>query len=402
MDVFMDALINILAILGIIIATFFIVFFLGDLLLSVIDPKKEVVKDRTVKGTTLTYEEIEIREKRLREERIKFEEEMKQVEVVQKQVEIAPKAVEYVPLSVVEETKVDYWKAAEEEKQLNNKEVKEKSAEEELREQRLKAIEERRLALMKELEEDEEDEEEAEEEESTVDFDDLDFGAEEVEEIEEVEEKVAPVVIVNNGESDRLREELESLRREINAERARNEMLSRQAQQARAEADDARTRPANVVEKVVEVFKGPMLSREEYEVMLVTYNNRLELIKRQLKKIDKEYLPLARVWRTFARDESKLNRKEALVAKQKTVLYGVNNYADIDEEKAKKLAEDLDLLDGLKLSVAHCKEVMDKNKDKFPVLENTHNVLKQTIDNIKEDIVRVELAIRKITEDENN
>ena len=363
MDVFMDALINIVSIIGIIVAGALILFFLADLLISVYDPSKEEKKEKKVMTTTLSYEEIELRERALKEERARFEEEKNQVKVT----------------PYVEEKKeevVNYWKAAEEEKQL----APEEDQEEEYRKQRLLAIEERRKALMKELEEDEEEEEETEE---AVDLDDLDFGEEET----EVVEKVVERIVVDDravAENEALKEEMERLRREIAAERARSERLAEEA-----------SRP----ERIVEVVKGPMLSREEYEKMLLTYNNRLELIKKQLKKVDKEYLPLARVWRTHERDESRLNRKEAQVAKQKVVLYGVNNYADIDEEKAKKLAEDLDLLDGLKLSVAHCREVMEKNKDKFPVLESTHNILKQTIDNIKNDITQVEVAIQRIEED---
>ena len=40
--------------------------------------------------------------------------------------------------------------------------------------------------------------------------------------------------------------------------------------------------------------------------------------------------------RNYEKDKVKLRRKEALVAKQKVVLYGVNNYVDLDKEKAQK------------------------------------------------------------------
>ena len=87
--------------------------------------------------------------------------------------------------------------------------------------------------------------------------------------------------------------------------------------------------------------------------------------------------------------------KEAIVAKQKVVLYGVNNYVDIDEEKAKKLAEDLDLLDGLRVSVQHCEEVMAQNAERLPILETTYNILTENNKNLKADIEDVE---RKIAE----
>ena len=75
------------------------------------------------------------------------------------------------------------------------------------------------------------------------------------------------------------------------------------------------------------------------------------------------------------------------------MLYGVNNYADIDEEKAKKLAEDLDLLDGLKLSVQHCQEVMSKNEERYPLLEKIFNLLSSQNAEIKDEIKKLQDAI---------
>ena len=91
-----------------------------------------------------------------------------------------------------------------------------------------------------------------------------------------------------------------------------------------------------------------------------------------------------------------MRRKEALVAKQKVVLYGVNNYADIDNEKAQKLAEDLDLLDGLKLSVQHCQEVMDKNQERYPLLEQIFTLLSSQNEIIKDDIKKLQDAIAQL------
>ena len=100
-------------------------------------------------------------------------------------------------------------------------------------------------------------------------------------------------------------------------------------------------------------------------------------------------------------DEKKLRRKEALVAKQKVVLYGVNNYADIDEEKAKKLAEDLDLLDGLKLSVQHCEEVMAKNAERYPLLKRMYEVLKRQNTELKDEIKSLRAEIEEREAEEN-
>ena len=102
---------------------------------------------------------------------------------------------------------------------------------------------------------------------------------------------------------------------------------------------------------------------------------------------------------TLENDKKKLRRKEAIVAKQKVVLYGVNNYVDIDEEKAKKLSEELDLLEGLRLSVQHCEEVMQKNKDRFPILERTNKFLIKSNVELKEDILNLEKQIEELEDD---
>ena len=127
-----------------------------------------------------------------------------------------------------------------------------------------------------------------------------------------------------------------------------------------------------------------------------TLTQRLKANDKDLKAVKKEYLPLARVKKSLENDKKKLRRKEALVAKQKVVLYGVNNYGDIDEEKAKKLAEDLDLLDGLKVSVAHCEDVMKQNQERLPILENTYNILVENSNNLKSDIEETKAKIEEL------
>ncbi|MBQ7884787.1 MAG: hypothetical protein IJ318_01670 [Clostridia bacterium] len=141
---------------------------------------------------------------------------------------------------------------------------------------------------------------------------------------------------------------------------------------------------------------GATLSLEEYEARLETLKDRLKVNDKELRAVKKEYLPLAKIKKSWEKDRVKLRRKEALVAKQKVVLYGVNNYVDIDEEKAKKLAEDLDLLDGLRLSVQHCEEVMKANEERFPILENSYNILLATNENIKADIEECNARIAEL------
>lgn len=141
---------------------------------------------------------------------------------------------------------------------------------------------------------------------------------------------------------------------------------------------------------------GAMLTLEEYEARLETLKDRLKVNDKELRAVKKEYLPLAKIKKSLEKDKIKLRRKESLVAKQKVVLYGVNNYVDIDEEKAKKLEEDLDLLDGLRLSVQHCEEVMKANEERFPILENSFNILTSTNENIKADIEECNARIAEL------
>ncbi|MDD4409020.1 MAG: hypothetical protein PHC47_04175, partial [Clostridia bacterium] len=123
---------------------------------------------------------------------------------------------------------------------------------------------------------------------------------------------------------------------------------------------------------------------------------RLKINEKELRANKKEFLPLQRVRKTLDKDKKKLRRREALVAKQKVVLYGVNNIADIDEEKAKKLSQDLDLLDGLKISVQHCEEVIEANKERYPILETTYRILTSVSRDLKDDISECEENIKII------
>ena len=154
---------------------------------------------------------------------------------------------------------------------------------------------------------------------------------------------------------------------------------------------------AKLLEKVQPAEPAvPVLTLDDLKERLADAQERLKLNEKDLKLCKKDYIPLNKVWRTHENDEKKLRRKEALVAKQKVVLYGVNNYADIDEEKAKKLAEDLDLLDGLKLSVQHCEEVMAKNEERYPLLKRMYELLTSQHDRLKEEVATLEAQIARI------
>ena len=146
-------------------------------------------------------------------------------------------------------------------------------------------------------------------------------------------------------------------------------------------------------------------TEEAYLERLAILEERLKSAKKDLKINNKELNPLEKVKRTLERDKLKLRRKYAIVAKKKVALYGVNNYVDIDKDKAEKLAQELELLEGLKLSVGHCEEVMNANVDRYPILVHTDKILRENIANIESDIesLNKELAaLREKNGSENN
>lgn len=216
---------------------------------------------------------------------------------------------------------------------------------------------------------------------------------------EEVEE--TPIVEENNDEA------LEEERKSLIAEKEKYEAMVREleaAKKALAEQAEQKEEP-KVVEKIVEVpaqTNAAALTLDELKERLANAEERLKATEKEFKQCKKEYIPLRRVWDAHDKDEKKLRRKEALVAKQKVLLYGVNNYAEIDQEKATKLAEDLDLLDGLKLSVQHCEEVMKKNEERYPLLEKMYNVLKVRNDELKKDIAVYREEIERLESEQTN
>ena len=84
--------------------------------------------------------------------------------------------------------------------------------------------------------------------------------------------------------------------------------------------------------------------------------------------------------------------------------YEVSQNGELKEEhqeKAQKLAEDLDLLDGLKLSVQHCEEVMAKNAERYPLLKRMYEVLKRQNTELKDEIKSLRAEIEEREAEEN-
>ena len=205
----------------------------------------------------------------------------------------------------------------------------------------------------------------------------------------------------------RLNEEIKFLKQELFAQKLEYERLKKEA-----ELNDNKLKTElSELEKLYEqseqqeIKSAPLLTIEEYKSRIEVLKSRLKANEKELKANKKEFIPLRRVRKNLDNDKKKLRRREALVAKQKVMLYGVNNIAEIDEEKAKKLAQDLDLLDGLKISVQHCEEVMETNKERYPILETTYRILTTVSQDLKDDIAECEANIKKlkgINDDDND
>lgn len=243
------------------------------------------------------------------------------------------------------------------------------------------------------------------EEEIDSDFEDEDEDLEEtVQEVEEEKAEAEEIVESTeeqnqeliNSEINKLNEIIKELNAKIEAEQAKNAEIEEKAKQDIENIKKEYEEKANA-----EVDEMPLESLETLEEKLADLIEREKQNDKDLKANKKEYIPLARIERTLENDQNKLRRREAIVAKKKIVLFGVNNYV-VDEEKEKKLKEDLDLLEGLRMSVNHCEEVMEANKDRYPVLKRTNEILTRNAEQIENDIKEVEAKIAKIKEAQGN
>ena len=89
------------------------------------------------------------------------------------------------------------------------------------------------------------------------------------------------------------------------------------------------------------------------------------------------------------------NSEEYIAVKNK-LIYGENHEDLTATEKAEKLANELELYEGLRLSVSHCEEVINANKDRYPILERTNQILEDQIAHIEADIASTQATLNKI------
>lgn len=371
-------ILNIVIILGVVIASSLIVYFLCEVIVFIVkknkDSENNILKlDNTKANTKDTAyakgERFLISEYKLDD--------------------VEEKNNEQEDVVLIDENKFE--EVDEEKAEVEKNEVEGPSEEERQNEERRAYLEARRQELIRRMQEKTETpEEQTEEIEEKADEEEL------------VEEKTEEEKTENheNVETINLEEEREAL----NAEKEKYELMVKELEEAKkALAEQTQIVQVPVVEKVVEtvVEPGAQFTLDELKEKLAVAEERLKATEKEFKQCKKEYIPLRKVWNTHEKDEKKLRRKEALVAKQKVLLYGVNNYADIDKEKAQKLSEELDHLDGLKLSVQHCEEVMKKNKERYPLLEKMYEVLNLRNEELRSDIEKYKQEIAKLEEEQN-
>lgn len=377
-----SVIITVVVVLGIIVAGGFLLYFMGDLFMSLAHKKKddEAISNKQAKETEELKQRIEALENK---------------DELKKDPEVAT--------ILYNGAVVEAYNPEEETQEENNEETEENEENETTEEQETEEP-------VEETEEEAEEEEESEEDDDTSNFIKqrraelmerlarMQSEQEETEEEEETEEDV--VDLSSEEEAEEPAEETEEETTEEHTEENAEEETEEVEEDIVREDDSAVT----TYEEAKDSTEGlaSTMSLEELESKLAEEQEKLKANEKELRQVKKEFIPLRRVKKTLESDEKKLRRKEALVAKQKVVLYGVNNYADIDEEKAKKLAEDLDLLDGLKLSVQHCEEVMEKNQERYPLLEKIFNLLSSQNTEIKEDIKKLQDAIAQLKDSDDN
>lgn len=431
------AVLNVLAVVGLVIAGAFIIVFLSDLIISVVDHKNGIFfkrKDNGVSNVKTLDMQDDLQEKPVEEDKkvkeeksqsnvnmeLAEEERLALQELNKKQQEenedlkqrIAVLEAKQAELNQVEESKPQSKELTDEElDKMYNDLLAEINAENENNDDDefdLEKLLSEDEEVEEPVEEVEEPAEEVEEPEPVVEEEKVDENAERLAELQRQIEELQNQLNSQNQEKQDVEKMLEeeqdaknALAKQLEEEQDAKNALAKQLE----EEQDAKSALEKQLEEKPEVIEVPTIvevptavegvNLDTMEGLLAqkeALENRLKDASKQLSANKKEYVPLARIKKTLEKDEAKLRRREAIVAKKKIMLFGVTNYV-VDPEKERELSEELDQLEALRLSVQHCEEVMDENKDRYPLLENTNKILVQTVAHIKADIEAVDQKI---------
>ena len=330
-------------------------------------------------------------EQKLLEEKNKPEEEKKEEVEVNDNFTFINKVSPEVEKQIDEEEKVEPKPEENEEKQekeedefdfLDDEDEDDKSIEE-----ILQAIKERNMKARNKYLEEQEIEPDFEDDEEINTVEELEDEKQDLEKAVENVENQEPV----QDEIALLKAQIEELNKKVEEEQNKNKDLEEKAKQ------DVENLKKELENKPVENEEYSQEDLEVLEAKLAELQERQKQNDKDLKINKKEYLPLARIERSLESDKEKLRRREAIVAKKKMVIFGVNNY-EHDEEKEQKLREEIDMLEGLRMSVEHCQNVMDEAKDRYPILKKSNEILTRNAEQIASDIAEVEAKIAKAKE----
>ena len=330
-------------------------------------------------------------EQKLLEEKNKPEEEKKEEVEVNDNFTFINKVSPEVEKQIDEEEKVEPKPEENEEKQekeedefdfLDDEDEDDKSIEE-----ILQAIKERNMKARNKYLEEQEIEPDFEDDEEINTVEELEDEKQDLEKAVENVENQEPV----QDEIALLKAQIEELNKKVEEEQNKNKDLEEKAKQ------DVENLKKELENKPVENEEYSQEDLEVLEAKLAELQERQKQNDKYLKINKKEYLPLARIERSLESDKEKLRRREAIVAKKKMVIFGVNNY-EHDEEKEQKLREEIDMLEGLRMSVEHCQNVMDEAKDRYPILKKSNEILTRNAEQIASDIAEVEAKIAKAKE----
>lgn len=205
-------------------------------------------------------------------------------------------------------------------------------------------------------------------------------------------------------ELEELKEHKKSLDKERNELlKYKNEALNRESELERiAEEKEAlAAEKAELQRQIVElknktfeppVDSKPYYSKDYYLKRLDSLQSELKEVEKELKANRREFVPLERIKKSYDRDQEKLRRKEAIVAKQKVSIYGIKA-SNVDPKRKEKLDEDVKQLNQLKESVFQCDQVLKQNKDRYPVLEKANRLLTKTYNRLVAEIESVKAAL---------
>ncbi len=225
--------------------------------------------------------------------------------------------------------------------------------------------------------------------EDTTDNDNQENSEELEEEPEEVEEESSEEAEKVEEENKEETEEENSNSEELEKANKEIEDLKAQLLEMNKKLEEARTEKPEVS---IDMTEDQCIAR------LATLEDRLKEAKKDYKINMKEYRPLKKVMKEYEKYTRKLRKKDMQLSNKMISLYGVNNYVDLDKEKAENVLNESNLVEGLRLSVSHCEEVINANKDRYPILEHTNNILENQIANLEADIESTKQILEKIRE----